>query len=442
MASFCAYGFGAHRFCIYGLGVTGQSVINYLNRERKNFSDYYVWDDDVAKRNFFGVHIGEQKVKAKFSEIIDFTNFIVLSPGISLKKAKLKKKLIENRHKIITDLDLFYLFNPGIKTIVVTGTNGKSTTCKILEHVLKKNNINVRLGGNIGKPVLDLDLKNEPLVIIEASSFQLAYSKYIKPDYALILNITKDHLDWHGSYKNYVDSKFKIFSEQKRNNFAFINNKMLLKQFKKERYESKLKFVNIESYNKIKNRIKNDYLNSESNEENMSFVYALSKILKINETSLVNSLKSFQGLPHRHEIFYKKDNKIFINDSKATSFEATKFALKSNKNIFWIVGGLPKTGDRFILKGVKKNIIKTYIIGEHMKNFKKHLKGSVDFRLCKTLRNAVTSIFKDTKNITNRKITILLSPAAASFDQFNNFENRGKYFKNLIMKKFKRRLNV
>ena len=114
MASFCAYGIGAHRFCVYGLGVTGQSVINYLNRERKNFSNYYAWDDDAAKRNFFGVHIGEQKGKKIFSESIDFTDFIVLSPGISLKKAKLKKKLIENRHKIITDLDLFYLFNPEI----------------------------------------------------------------------------------------------------------------------------------------------------------------------------------------------------------------------------------------------------------------------------------------------------------------------------------------
>ena len=131
-------------FCVYGLGATGQSVINYFNRERENFSDYYAWDDDAAKRNFFGVHTSEQKVKAKFSEIIDFTDFIVLSPGISLKKAKLKKKLIKNKDKIITDLDLFYLLNPEIKTIVVTGTNGKSTTCKIIEHVLKKNNINVR----------------------------------------------------------------------------------------------------------------------------------------------------------------------------------------------------------------------------------------------------------------------------------------------------------
>ena len=202
-------------FCVYGLGVTGQSVINYFVRERY-ITDYCGWDDDPGMRNFFGVNINEQEGKRIFSKNIDLADYIIVSPGINLKKAKLKKKLIKNRHKIITDLDLFYLFNPGIKTIVVTGTNGKSTTCKILEHILKKNKINVRLGGNIGKPVLNLDLKNGPLVIIEASSFQLAHSKFITPDYAILLNITNDHLDWHGSFKDYLESKLKIFLNQKK----------------------------------------------------------------------------------------------------------------------------------------------------------------------------------------------------------------------------------
>ncbi len=423
-------------FCVYGLGATGQSVINYFNR-KKNFADYYVWDDDLAKRSFFGSHIDKKKGKEIFSKKIDLSDFVVLSPGVSLKEAKLKKKLIENRHKIITDLDLFYLFYPEIKTIVVTGTNGKSTTCKILYHVLKKNKINVKLGGNIGKPVLDLDLKNKPLVIIEASSFQLAYSQFVKPHYAMILNITNDHLDWHGSFKNYIDSKFKIFSNQQEDNFAFFKKKTFFKKFKKHKYKSITKFVNFKKYKKLKNKIKNDYLNSEANDENMSFVHALSKVLKIKEKSLIKSLKSFKGLPHRYEIFYKKNNKIFINDSKATSFEASKFALKSNKNIFWIVGGLPKVGDKFHLDKIKKNIIKTYIIGSHIKNFKKNLGGKINIKSCYTLKNAVISIFKDTKNIRDKKITILLSPASASYDQFKNFEERGDHFKKLILKKFK-----
>ena len=146
----------SNNFCLYGLGVTGQSVINYF--DRKNLAiTYSAWDDDVVKRDLFGYHTAEKEGKRFFSQDIDLADFIIVSPGINLKKAKLRKKLIENKDKIITDLDLFYLFNPQIKTIVVTGTNGKSTTCKILEHVLKKNKINVRLGGNIGKPVLNLN---------------------------------------------------------------------------------------------------------------------------------------------------------------------------------------------------------------------------------------------------------------------------------------------
>ena len=116
------------------------------------------------------------------------------------------------KKKIITDLDLFYLINNKCKTIVVTGTNGKSTTCKLLEHLLKKNSFKCSLGGNIGKPILDLKISNNNYVIIEASSFQLSHSKFICPDFAFFLNLTNDHLDWHGNMRNYLNSKLKIFN--------------------------------------------------------------------------------------------------------------------------------------------------------------------------------------------------------------------------------------
>ena len=421
-------------FAIYGLGKTGKSVINYF--DRKGFENWGAWDDNAKKKDFWG-SIKKKEGERLFSKHLDSAEFIVVSPGISLNKASLKKKLIENKEKIITDLDLFYLFNPKIKTIVITGTNGKSTTCKILEHVLRKNNTNVRLAGNIGKPILDLNLKNSPIVIIEASSFQLAYSKFVRPDYAAILNITNDHLDWHGSSKNYVNSKFKIFSNQIKKDTAFIDDIKFLKKYKKAKYRAKLKFIKAAKYNKIKKFIKNSYLNLEVNQQNMSFVQAISKMLKISDKSLIKSLRSFKGLPHRHEIIYKKNNKIFINDSKATSFEASKFALKGNKNIFWILGGLPKKGDKFYLKEIRKNIIKTYIIGRNMNFFKNFLNKKVNFKLCKTLDNAILTIFKDIKKIKDKKITILFSPASASYDQFKNFEERGNYFKKLIFKKFK-----
>ena len=171
----------------------------------------------------------------------------------------------------------------------------------------------------------------------------------------------------------------------------------------------------------------------------MNYVFSICKILKIKEKSFIKSLKSFKGLDHRHEVFYKKNNKTFINDSKATSFQSTKFALQNNKNIFWIVGGLPKIKDKLELTKVKKNIIKAYVVGKHMNTFKKYLKNQVNFKLCETLKKAVASIFEDTKNINDRQITILLSPASASYDQFNNFEERGNIFKKLVINSSKRK---
>ena len=221
--------FQKNSFVIYGLGATGRSVINFLNQ--KKVDDFFIWDDSKTVRDFHGIN---KKYKEKyFEKILDEIDWIILSPGINIERSRLKKKLIKNRDKIITDLDLFYILNPNIVSIVVTGSNGKSTTCKIIETVLKKNNIKAKLGGNIGKPVLDLIVKKDSTVIIEASSFQLEYSQFIRPSYAMILNITNDHLDWHRTMKNYTSSKFKIFNNQQKNNFAFLNNKKLTSYYKK-----------------------------------------------------------------------------------------------------------------------------------------------------------------------------------------------------------------
>ncbi|MBH90597.1 MAG: UDP-N-acetylmuramoyl-L-alanine--D-glutamate ligase [Candidatus Marinimicrobia bacterium] len=424
-----SFNFSKKSFAVYGLGATGTSVINFF--DKIGVKNYIIWDDNKNIKKDWKLN---EKKKRNFLNLINFVDYIVVSPGINIKKIELKKALLKNKSKIITDLDLFYIFNPKIKSIVVTGTNGKSTTCKIIEHLLNKNKIKAVLGGNIGKPALSLNLKKTSLVIIEASSFQLERSKFIKPDYAIILNITNDHLDWHGSMKNYINSKLKIFLYQEKSNFAFINDKRILRIYRRKNYLGKLNFVTPLLYKRIKNKIKNSYLSSEANEENMSFVFALSKVFKINKKSFIKSLNSFKGLPHRHEIFYKKNKLVFINDSKATTFQATKFALQSNKDIFWIVGGMPKVGEKFNLGKLKNNIAKSYIIGNHMKIFKKNFKGKINFQLSKTLKNALISIFKDIKNFGNKKTTILLSPASASYDQFINFEERGNQFKKLVRK--------
>ena len=404
-------------FLIYGLGETGKSVIKFF--ERNNIKKYKIWDD---KKSY------KRKETLNLEKTLNEVNYIVLSPGVSLKISKNKNKLLKHKDKIITDIDLVFLLKGFFKSIVVTGTNGKSTTCEILNHLLLKNKYQSLLGGNIGTPILDLQIKKNSFLIIEASSFQLAHSKFICPDYAILLNITNDHLDWHGTMKNYIDSKFKIFQKQKQNQYSFVNNK-LKSQFKKRKMKGKLIVPNLNNYKKLKSNIKNSYLSLDINNENMSFVYALSKALGISKNSLINSLKTFKGLPHRYEIFLKSQNCIFINDSKATTFQATKFALENTKNIFWIVGGLPKKKDRFYLKKFKKNILKAYIIGNNISFFKNQLKNKVNFEVLKSLKKSVKKVIKDIKIFNKRNSVILFSPAAASFDQFLNFENRGEKFK-------------
>ena len=166
----------------------------------------------------------------------------------------------------------------------------------------------------------------------------------------------------------------------------------------------------------------------------MSFVYTVSKLLKISEKSFSKTMKSFKGLSHRFEIFLKKGNITFINDSKATSFAAAESALNSLRNIYWIIGGLPKKNDKFRLSRSKNNIIKCYLIGKNVNFFKNQIKGKLDYSLTKNLKNSIIKISKDIRLQKHTNKSILLSPGAASFDQFENFEKRGKEFKRLCKK--------
>ena len=408
-------------FLVYGLGLTGKSVVNFF--KRNEIKNYLVWDD--KNKNLY-----KKKRTHNLNKTLKEVDYIILSPGISLEKSKNKTKLFDYKNKIITDLDLIFSLKNFLKSVVVTGSNGKSTTCKIISHVLKKNNFKILLGGNIGTPILNLKIKKNSYIIIEASSFQLAHSKFIKPDYAILLNITNDHLDWHGTMKNYVNSKFKIFNFQTSNQFSLVN-KNFKNFFKKRKLHGKLVIPNAKTYKKFKSKIKNTYIKSKINDENMSFVFTLKKILKIKENSFLKSLNTFEGLPHRYEIFYKRKNSLFINDSKATSFQATKVALENTKNIFWILGGLPKKNDKILLKKIKKNIIKAYVIGNNTNFFKKQIRNQVEVFTARNLKNSVIQILKDIKVFKKKNNTILLSPASASYDQFSNFEERGKQFKKL-----------
>ena len=427
---------------IYGMGITGCSAARAFKRLK---AKVFCWDDNEKTR---------RKIKKlKFSLNKFWLNeksidTLVVSPGIDITKCKIRNYLKKNLNKIITDLDLFFELNKNALIISITGTNGKSTTCKIIEKILKTAKYNTKTVGNIGNPVLSLNkTKKKCIFILEASSYQLQYSRLFRSKHAAILNISPDHLERHKNITNYTKIKSRIFLAQNSSDYSYINftnkySKLIKNIFRAQKLKSKLISVNKSSCSFLLKKIDNKYFKSQGNIENLAFAYRIVKNLKINDKVIIKALNKFRGLPHRQEIIFSNKKFLCINDSKATSFDACLQSLSNYDKIYWIVGGLPKHQDHFNLKNVEKKIVRAYIIGKKPSFFAKQIRNNIPYTISRNLLNAVNNIYKDIKFIRNSKSTILLSPAAASFDQFSNFENRGNYFKNLIIKKFKRKLNV
>jgi UDP-N-acetylmuramoylalanine--D-glutamate ligase len=430
------------RIAIYGMGITGYSTASFCKTLKANV---VCWDDNpnIRKKT-----INKKFKFERFWKKRNFIDFIVISPGIDIQKCKIKNYLKKNFKKIITDLDLFFELNKKELIISITGTNGKSTTCKIIEKILKTAKYNVKTVGNIGNPILETKKTKEKYIyIIEVSSYQLQYSKLFRSKHSAILNISPDHLERHQNIKNYIKIKSRIFFAQKKSDYLYLNvrNKYfryIKKIAKIKKNQSKIIEINKSNYNSIVDKIKNRYFEIECNTENLAFAYRIAKNLKIKDNIIINSLNKFKGLPHRQEIIFYNKKILCINDSKATSYDACLQSLKNYNKIYWIVGGLPKFKDNFYLKNVKGKIVRAYIIGKYTSFFKKKLHNAIPYTISKNIKVALDNIYKDLVLDKNIRSTILLSPAAASYDQFSNFENRGVYFKQLVLKKFAKNKNV
>jgi len=420
------------KILIYGFGKTGRSSFNFLkkNNEITIYDDNHRILSKKIKKYYF---LNKKSIKKKFYE------HIVISPGIDINKCNLKSFLFRNKNKIITDLDLFYFKNIKNIKITITGTNGKSTTSKLLYEILKRHKKNVKLIGNIGSPVLNQKAKNSKTIfVVEASSYQIEYSKYYKTDYSMILNISPDHLERHKTMKNYVKAKFKLIKNQKKNGYAYItkDNKYLKQILLNTKKKPKIIFVNFRNIKNIKNSITNPYFKKINNLQNLSFIFEISKKLGLNKDKIFRSLNSFRGLKFRQQIIYENKNLSIVNDSKSTSFSSSVNLLKSYNNIYWIVGGLYKKGDNFNLKKKYHKFIKVYIYGKNKNNFINQFKNKIKYKVFKNIKEVLKEIISDIRygNFNKNKIEILFSPSAASFDSFKNFEERGMYFNYLIKK--------
>jgi len=425
------YIFVNKKILIYGMGRSGISSYNFL---KKN-NDVRLYDDNKLE-------VKNKKTKKLLIKKIKLVkknfDFIVISPGIDINRCNLKKFLKKNIQKIVTDLDIFYSCYSNNKNITITGTNGKSTTAKLLYDVLKDQENDARLTGNIGNPILsEKKITIKTIFVIEASSYQIDYSKVFKANFALILNISPDHLERHGTLKKYIEAKFKLIKNQTNKDFSFldINNRYLKKEIKSNRINSKIINVNNNQVKKYLKKIKNSYLRTGGNLQNLSFIFALAKKFKLNKKVLFKTLDTFKSLKFRQQIIYQSKKITLINDSKATSFSSSINILKSLKNVYWIIGGIPKTGDKFILSKKECSGFKAYIFSKNKNYFIKQLKNKMNYQCFNNLKDTLKKIISDIKLETEIKHrTILFSPSAASFDSFKNFEDRGEKF-NLVIKK-------
>ncbi|WP_435113442.1 UDP-N-acetylmuramoyl-L-alanine--D-glutamate ligase [Candidatus Pelagibacter bacterium nBUS_36] len=417
------------KILIYGLGKSGVSSYKFLNDK----AEVYLFDDNLKKK--FNLKIKQNLKNFKEISKIKFDK-IIISPGIDISNCRLSKILKKNSSKIYTDLDIFYSFYKN-KSFTITGTNGKSTTAKILHKVLVDQKYDARLIGNIGNPALsEKKITKKTVFVIEASSYQLDYSKVFTSKYAIILNISPDHLERHKNLKNYVNAKFKLLASQPNKSIAFVkkNDPLINETINKKNFKQKIIRVDSLKNDKMLKQLKNRYFLSSGNKENLSFILKISKILKLDDKDLLRTLNQFKGLKYRQQIIYENKKLTIINDSKSTSFASSENLLKSLKNVYWILGGIPKKGDKFKL--LKKNCenLKAFIFGNNYKEFRKNLKNKISVKNVKKLEDALNEIFFDIRKNKLRKNIIFFSPAGASFDSFKNFEDRGEYFNQLVKK--------
>ena len=407
------------KILIYGLGKSGTSALKFLKKKNK----ISLFDDNKK------ISLKQNIIKKKF-------DIIIISPGINKNKCKLKSFLKKNSKIIYTDLDVFKSFFNN-ECITITGTNGKSTTCQLLYEVLKKQGYDIKLAGNIGYPILSIkNIKPKSIFVIEASSYQLQYSKIFSSKYSTILNIKPDHLERHKTLKEYIKTKFKLINNQKSNSIAFVNkfDKNINEFLKKNTFKSKIIKVNTRLNNKYLLNFKNNYFLSTSNKENLLFVLEIIKRYRINKRLLIRAITNFKGLKYRQQTIYNKKNLKIINDSKSTSYSSSIEMLKTSNNIYWLLGGIPKKGDKFNLSKIYYKNISGYIFGKKSNKFLFDLQNKIKFKRFSNLKKALKAVCRDTKTDRSNMKTILFSPAAASFDSFKNFEERGLYFNNLVKK--------
>ncbi|HEV2507605.1 MAG TPA: UDP-N-acetylmuramoyl-L-alanine--D-glutamate ligase [Mesorhizobium sp.] len=450
-----ATSFAGKRVSLFGLGGSGIATARSLI---EGGADVLAWDDNpesVAK----AIEQGIATADLRGADWAGFSSF-VLSPGVPLTHPKPHWSVELARAagvEVIGDIELFARERNRLQAdapfIAITGTNGKSTTTALTAHILQSAGRDTQMGGNIGRAVMTLDPPSSGRhYVVECSSYQIDLAPSINPTAGVLLNLTPDHLDRHGTMQHYASIKERLVAgsdtaiigvddsfcvqiadrlERAGKDVIRISKRLPLTDGYFADGTNLMEAVH-GRYSRIGFLEGIGSLRGQHNAQNaLAAVTACLKVgLDLGE--IQSGLESFPGLAHRMEQVGRKDHVLFINDSKATNADAAAPALSAFSRIYWIAGGLPKDGGIEPLRGFFPRIAKAYLIGEAAPAFSATLGEAVPYEIAGTLAAAVERAAAEAARDESGEAVVLLSPACASFDQFKNFEVRGEAFRQAV----------
>jgi UDP-N-acetylmuramoylalanine--D-glutamate ligase len=455
-----ATSFNGKRVALFGLGGSGLSTAKSL---LSGGADVVAWDDaparvDAAKAA--GIPVQDLRT-------LDFSTVssLVLAPGVPLTHPA-PHWTAELAHaagvEIIGDIEIFTrerrAIAPDAAFIAITGTNGKSTSTALIAHILRCAGIDTQMGGNIGVPVLDLAPPTRSRVhVVECSSYQIDLAPTLHPTVGIHLNLSEDHLERHGTMANYAAIKERLAAGAET---AVVGVDDVLSAEIADRLEasgvrvrrisqrqavpdgvfaqgSKLYLAEAGSAREVADLTGIGSLRGSHNAQNAAAAMAACLAIDLSVESVLRGLHTFPGLTHRMEQVGHAGHVLFVNDSKATNVDSTEQALASFPgDLFWILGGKPKTGGIASLAPFFPRVVKAYLIGEAAEAFAATL-ADVPHEIVGTMERAVERAYLDASASEAAEPVVLLSPACASFDQYPNFEVRGDHFRRLACERIK-----
>jgi UDP-N-acetylmuramoylalanine--D-glutamate ligase len=453
-------GFEGRKVAVFGLGRTGLTAARALVAGGARVA---LWDEKEAGRGAAEAE-GLPIVDLKTADWSDFAA-LMLSPGVPLTHPKPHWTADMARTsgvEILGDIELFARTvnaapaHKRPKIAAITGTNGKSTTTALLGHICASAGRDTRIGGNIGVGVLDLpDMHGGAVYVLEVSSYQLDLTSSLKPDAAMLLNISPDHLERHGGLDGYIAAKRRVLLNQTKGDTAVIGvddewcqricteitaaNHRTVWPISASRsmgrgvyaIQGVLYDATGDRVNEVADLLRARSLPGRHNWQNAAAAYAAARALGVPAEAAAEGLMTFPGLAHRMETVATVGRVRFVNDSKATNADAARQALSSYPRVYWIAGGQPKAEGIAPLTDLFGRVAKAYLIGEGAGDFARTLDGRAPCVLSGTIEAATAAAYADAK-ASGEDAIVLLSPACASFDQFSDFEARGEAFRTAV----------